>query len=107
MQVDSKDLGDSPAHKRSRDGVMLAPESRGIFAGLTVEENLRLTLDPDEREQVYQRLSRWAQDQGLLLFIHVQDELWGADKRTGWQPWSLRGLATQSFYYRDPGKVTK
>jgi ABC-type branched-subunit amino acid transport system ATPase component len=55
VQVDSKDLGNSPAHKRARAGVMLAPESRGIFAGLTVEENLRLTLDPGEREQVYER----------------------------------------------------
>ena len=55
VAVDSRDLGNSPAHKRSRDGVMLAPESRGIFAGLTVEENLRLTLNDSEREQVYQR----------------------------------------------------
>jgi branched-chain amino acid transport system ATP-binding protein len=34
---------------------MLAPESRGIFAGLTVEENLRLSLGADEREKVYER----------------------------------------------------
>lgn len=55
VRLDSKNLGHAPAHKRSRAGVMLAPESRGIFAGLTVEENLRLTLDQDERERVYQR----------------------------------------------------
>jgi ABC-type branched-subunit amino acid transport system ATPase component/branched-subunit amino acid ABC-type transport system permease component len=55
VELDSKNLGNSPAHKRSRTGVMLAPESRGIFAGLTVEENLRLSLDADEREKVYER----------------------------------------------------
>jgi ABC-type branched-subunit amino acid transport system ATPase component/branched-subunit amino acid ABC-type transport system permease component len=55
VELDSKKLGNSPAHKRSRTGIMLAPESRGIFAGLTVEENLRLSLDADEREKVYER----------------------------------------------------
>jgi ABC-type branched-subunit amino acid transport system ATPase component/branched-subunit amino acid ABC-type transport system permease component len=42
-------------HKRSQDGLVLAPESRGIFAGLTVEENLRLVLDADQRAAVYER----------------------------------------------------
>jgi peptide/nickel transport system substrate-binding protein len=85
-------------------GVREAPEAN---PGRQLMEEGRTTVDARQRDQVYQRLSRWAQDQGLLMFIHVQDELWGADKRTGWQPWSLRGLATQSFYYRDPGKITK
>lgn len=36
-----------PAHRRARAGVLLAPEGRGVFPGLTVEENLRTWLaDP-------------------------------------------------------------
>jgi ABC-type branched-subunit amino acid transport system ATPase component/branched-subunit amino acid ABC-type transport system permease component len=53
--LDGVELHGRPAHKRSRDGLVLAPESRGIFAGLTVEENLRLVLDADQRAAVYQR----------------------------------------------------
>ncbi len=53
--LDGVELHGSPAHKRSRAGLVLAPESRGIFAGLTVEENLRLVLNADQREVVYNR----------------------------------------------------
>ncbi len=53
--LDGVELHGRPAHKRSRDGLVLAPESRGIFAGLTVEENLRLVLDADQRAIVYNR----------------------------------------------------
>ncbi len=53
--LDGAELTGRPAHLRSRDGLLLAPESRGIFAGLTVEENLRLVLDAQQREAVYQR----------------------------------------------------
>jgi ABC-type branched-subunit amino acid transport system ATPase component/branched-subunit amino acid ABC-type transport system permease component len=50
------DVSSDPPHKRARGGVLVAPESRGIFPGLTVEENLMLRLTTaDEREQVYQR----------------------------------------------------
>src|SRR5262249_54157954 len=31
-----------PAHKRVRSGLVLVPEGRGIFARLTVEENLQM-----------------------------------------------------------------
>jgi ABC-type branched-subunit amino acid transport system ATPase component/branched-subunit amino acid ABC-type transport system permease component len=53
--LDGVELHGRPAYKRSRDGLVLAPESRGIFAGLTVEENLRLVLDADQRAIVYKR----------------------------------------------------
>jgi ABC-type branched-subunit amino acid transport system ATPase component/branched-subunit amino acid ABC-type transport system permease component len=50
------DVSSQPPHKRARGGVLVAPESRGIFPGLTVEENLMLRLtDSAEREQVYDR----------------------------------------------------
>ncbi|MEU7114217.1 ATP-binding cassette domain-containing protein [Streptomyces sp. NPDC046182] len=41
---------------RARRGVRLAPEGRGIFAGLSIEENLALQLPaPADREAVYAR----------------------------------------------------
>lgn len=41
---------------RARRGVLLAPEGRGIFAGLSIEENLALQLDgKDDRDAVYAR----------------------------------------------------
>ncbi|MFI6498695.1 ATP-binding cassette domain-containing protein [Nonomuraea typhae] len=47
-----------PAHRRVGQGVLLAPEGRGVFPGLTVEENLRTWLtDP---EAVYERMPQLA-----------------------------------------------
>ena len=51
-----RDVTRRPPHLRFRDGVILAPESRGIFPGLSVEENLTLRLrTAGERDAVYQR----------------------------------------------------
>ncbi|MDJ0381728.1 ATP-binding cassette domain-containing protein [Streptomyces sp. G-G2] len=45
--------------RRSRDGVLLAPEGRGIFPSLTIEENLALYLpDARARDAVYARFPR-------------------------------------------------
>ena len=55
VTIAGDDITQLPAHRRSRAGIMLAPESRGIFAGLSVEENLRLSLAAEQREQVYER----------------------------------------------------
>ncbi|GGT56578.1 ABC transporter permease subunit [Streptomyces purpureus] len=46
---------------RARRGVLLAPEGRGIFPGLTIEENLLLQLsDRDARDAVYDRFEALA-----------------------------------------------
>jgi branched-chain amino acid transport system ATP-binding protein len=37
-----KSLHNIPAHQRVRDGLVLVPEGRGIFARLSVEENLQM-----------------------------------------------------------------
>ncbi|MFI8826293.1 ATP-binding cassette domain-containing protein [Streptomyces sp. NPDC053431] len=51
---------------RARRGVRLAPEGRGIFAGLSVEENLALHLgEGEEREQVYARFPALAARRGV------------------------------------------
>ncbi|HUJ67055.1 MAG TPA: ATP-binding cassette domain-containing protein [Acidimicrobiales bacterium] len=53
--LDGQDLTPVPAYRRVRRGMLVAPESRGIFPGLTVEENLTLRLGPADREEVFRR----------------------------------------------------
>jgi ABC-type branched-subunit amino acid transport system ATPase component len=51
-----QDVTTMAGHLRSRRGVVLAPESRGVFPSLTVEENLRMWLTtPAERDEAYER----------------------------------------------------
>ncbi|WP_084959052.1 ABC transporter permease subunit [Thermoactinospora rubra] len=56
--LDGLDVTPWPAHRRARAGIFLAPEGRGVFPGLTVEENLRTWL-PDPAP-VYDRLPQLA-----------------------------------------------
>jgi ABC-type branched-subunit amino acid transport system ATPase component/branched-subunit amino acid ABC-type transport system permease component len=56
IHLNGIDVTTDPMHLRVHKGLLLAPEGRGIFPHLTVEENLRLTLrDPKDRNLVYQR----------------------------------------------------
>jgi ABC-type branched-subunit amino acid transport system ATPase component len=55
-----------PPYRRARAGVLVAPESRGVFPGLTVDENLTLRLrDATARDQVYARFPQLAQRRQL------------------------------------------
>ncbi|WBB61275.1 ATP-binding cassette domain-containing protein [Streptomyces sp. WMMC500] len=57
--LDGRDITAWPAHRRARAGVFLAPEGRGVFPALTVEENLAVSLPRDaDRQSVYERLPR-------------------------------------------------
>ncbi len=58
IRLEDQDIGELPAYQRVGKGVLVAPESRGIFPGLTVDENLALRLSSTEREEVYQRFFR-------------------------------------------------
>ena len=50
------DISRKPAHERVRRGIVHVPEARGIFPGLSVEDNLSTWLqDKDDRERVYER----------------------------------------------------
>ncbi|GAA2210236.1 branched-chain amino acid ABC transporter permease/ATP-binding protein [Nonomuraea monospora] len=62
--LDGEDVTAWPAHRRARAGILLAPEGRGVFPGLTVEENLRTWL-PDP-EPVYERLPHLAERRTVL-----------------------------------------
>jgi ABC-type branched-subunit amino acid transport system ATPase component/branched-subunit amino acid ABC-type transport system permease component len=66
-----RDMTTLAPFQRSRAGVMLAPEARGIFPGLSVEENLEVLLrSKDERAQAYEIFpilgQRLKQQAGLL-----------------------------------------
>ncbi|MEV7194709.1 ATP-binding cassette domain-containing protein [Streptomyces sp. NPDC093510] len=58
VYVAGHDATRAGAARRSRAGVVLAPEGRGIFPSLTIDENLALYLgDRDERDAVYERFA--------------------------------------------------
>ncbi|MFI8338577.1 ATP-binding cassette domain-containing protein [Streptomyces sp. NPDC085639] len=60
--VGGRDATRDGAVRRSRSGVLLAPEGRGIFPSLTLEENLTLYLEEaDARDAVYARFPRLAE----------------------------------------------
>jgi len=42
IQWQGVDVSRRPAYRRARDGIQLVPDDRGVFADLTVEENLSL-----------------------------------------------------------------
>ncbi|WP_331773059.1 ATP-binding cassette domain-containing protein (plasmid) [Embleya sp. NBC_00888] len=69
--LDGVAVSERPTYLRARDGLMLVPEARGIFPGLSVEENLRVMLaDPAGVEAAYERFpilgERRKQVAGLL-----------------------------------------
>ncbi|MEV7829229.1 ATP-binding cassette domain-containing protein [Streptomyces subrutilus] len=60
--VAGRDATRDGAVRRARAGVLLAPEGRGVFPALTVEENLALVLrEPGARTAVYDRFPRLAE----------------------------------------------
>jgi ABC-type branched-subunit amino acid transport system ATPase component/ABC-type branched-subunit amino acid transport system permease subunit len=66
-----RDVTAELAYRRAREGLLLVPEARGIFPGLSVEENLRVLLRTDEQRQMaYERFpilgERRSQAAGLL-----------------------------------------
>ena len=51
IRLDGEDVTSLRSHRVARRGVVLAPEARGIFSGLTVRENMQLWLsNPEDRE---------------------------------------------------------
>jgi ABC-type branched-subunit amino acid transport system ATPase component len=60
--LDGEDITALPAHKRAAKGLLLAPESRGIFPSLSVEENLSVSLpDAEDRRRAFERFPQLAQ----------------------------------------------
>lgn len=57
LRLEQTEIKDTPIHRRSREaGLVLVPQDRGVFPGLTVDENLRVWLrDPADRAKAYDR----------------------------------------------------
>ncbi len=55
ITFEGKDLGQIPAHQIAKAGIGYVPQGRGIFPGLSVEENLYIGLSgkPDSERQDY------------------------------------------------------
>jgi ABC-type branched-subunit amino acid transport system ATPase component len=71
VTIDGRDVTSLAPYQRSRAGVMLAPEARGIFPGLSVEENLEVLLrSKEDRAKAYEIFpilgERVKQQAGLL-----------------------------------------
>ena len=67
VRLDGEDITALRSHRRARRGVVLAPEARGIFSGLTVRENLQLWLpNPDDRELCCERFPILGERQNQL-----------------------------------------
>jgi ABC-type branched-subunit amino acid transport system ATPase component len=55
------DLSARPCWWRAQQGVFLAPEGRGIFPGLSVDDNLKISVrSGSDRERIYERFSNLA-----------------------------------------------
>ncbi|MCY3632510.1 MAG: ATP-binding cassette domain-containing protein [bacterium] len=56
IRLDGEDITALRSHRRAHRGVVLAPEARGIFSGLTVRENMQLWLpNPEDRDLCCER----------------------------------------------------
>ena len=62
ISLDGRDISDLPAHRRARLGLGYVPDDRGIYATLSVEENLRLPPvvgpEPWSLDRIYQMFPR-------------------------------------------------
>jgi ABC-type branched-subunit amino acid transport system ATPase component/branched-subunit amino acid ABC-type transport system permease component len=62
VTLEGTDVTAAPPYQRARAGLLLVPEARGIFPGLTVEENLAVQLRSEGgREKAYDRFPILAQ----------------------------------------------
>lgn len=71
ITFDGADVSDAQAHDRSANGLVLAPEARGIFPGLSVDDNLAIRLrTPEQRAAAKARFpilaERHRQEAGLM-----------------------------------------
>jgi len=62
VQLHGQDLRDQPVHARARAGLGYVPESRDVFAGLSVQHNLALGVKPGQRH------ARWTDADVYRLF---------------------------------------
>src|SRR5690606_4365239 len=65
--LSGRDVTAEPPHRRARAGLVLAPEARGVFPGLTVDDNLAIRLrTPELRRAAHDRFPILGQRRGQL-----------------------------------------
>jgi branched-subunit amino acid ABC-type transport system permease component/ABC-type branched-subunit amino acid transport system ATPase component len=68
--IDGIDVSALPPHRRASAGLFVVPEARGVFPGLTVEENLAITLRGNvDRDRVYERFPALANRRRTLAGV--------------------------------------
>jgi amidase len=72
--IDGLDVTQWPAHERARLGIGYVPQGRGILAGLTTQENLRLAWTPDSGE---------TEEHAVDRVLHLLPRLGGLLDRSG------------------------
>jgi branched-chain amino acid transport system ATP-binding protein len=70
VRIDGADVTAEPAFRRARRGIAVVPEGRGIFASLSVRENLDLAARPDASGAV-----PWPRARVLELFPRLAERL--------------------------------
>jgi len=70
ISVDGRDIGGQPPHARARQGIAVVPEGRGVFASLSVRENLLLAARPGADGAV-----RWPLDRVLAAFPRLAQRI--------------------------------
>ncbi len=68
--VDGQDVAELAPHRRARLGIAVVPEGRGVFASLTVRENLLLAARPGD-----DGATRWTLDRVLATFPRLQQRI--------------------------------
>lgn len=68
--VDGQDMANHPPHARARQGIAVVPEGRGVFASLSVRENLLLAARPGADGAI-----RWPLDRVLAAFPRLAQRI--------------------------------
>ncbi|RVV97726.1 ABC transporter ATP-binding protein [Mesobaculum littorinae] len=69
IQLDGRPVGGEPPHRIVSGGVAIVPEGRRLFAGMTVEENLRVAID-----NASGRDGTWTLDRVFSLFPILKEK---------------------------------
>ncbi len=70
VSIDGRDVGGHAPHQRARAGIAVVPEGRGVFASLSVRENLLLAARPGQ-----DGTTRWPLDRVLAVFPRLAERI--------------------------------
>ncbi len=70
ISIDGRDAGGDAPHERARAGIAVVPEGRGVFASLSVRENLLLAARPGQ-----DGATSWPLDRVLAVFPRLAQRI--------------------------------